>query len=1471
MAKKKVTSAPQMKNGRILDFSGGMNNAVHPAMLNNNESVALENYSLDEKGTLSPIKGRSARYASGVGNAPINGISAYNRTDGVARLLIGSGNNLYVDTPRLTTVYDSQADWQTGAREHIDTISTPGSISPTAPYNDIETTQANFQAGTLTSVIATAAGNLELALPATSGNRVSPVKDIFAGGLIDNSNISWNETLNGQTLEVQTRRIAGADPTFARNSGAFLQNGAEASAHFPAWQDLFDADQLVAQYVSGGLTPATWTVSGGVLSGLGGADATLLKTGLSVANGEVIINADRAHLGGIVARHVDTANYYVLILDDDLGNQPSANLRMFRTVANMWMQLGAADVTWTRGVSANIRFTFNGTTLEAWFNGVCVINATDSSFTTGSVGLLGSTTDFRVLDFTVFSFSSPSIPHTPRYEFASFPHWRWRDLFDTNQLSTEYVSGGDTPATWAVSGGILSTASGTNATLLKTGLTLADGEIIVNSDQAFQGGIVVRHVDNNNYYMLYLCDDSGGTPAGNFRIQRRVAGVFTQLATANLLWTRGVSINIRFTFRGSLIEAWFNGVRVLSVVDTNFTTGGVGLWNSAAFTFRVLDFAAHQAQRGITVEEGTTNLLTAKQSSMETDLTGFVFRGTGVVLTRVTDQAWHGIASLRTVTPGSTDAEGWLVGTPAFTAGLTYTASVFVKGAGDLRLYIWDGRGSTDTFFTATSVWQRISVTRTLAVNATELIIGVVTQVAAAVTFWADGLQIEQKSFVTQWHLGGATRSPETLTVPFTMFNRGNWTVEGIFTPQIPMDLGNVEKTLFRNHINANNHYSLIVSTDARWRLTVTSGGVARTVESAAGAVVRGIHYYWQISGDGVVMRLCVNGVQIGTDTTYTEAVGTLPANMFIGVNTTGGQHANGFIHNVRISNRARTLAEHQAAFNTGQPLPINVNTTYLRLFDNNLTDSGDLWQTATKNGAIPGIPEGQSTGFWRLQTRVNLSTINNTVTPQLHDITVHVSVRSLWTSPVIDVSNAANKVSGRVVLEAVTPGLSGVFISSRSSANQTTWTDWVNANAAGDLQHTANNFIQVMLRLFPDGAMVPSVGKATVSIDGMSSVTLLASDFTMGGEFFFGSLLDFISIVNGIDTPRKYDGNTLTIMGGSPPRGVYVAAHKNRLWMLRGSRLHFSDLLNIESWPVLNFIDISPNDGNKGTGIYPSADYLVITKEGSIWLLVGDGIDNYQVRRLSADRGNIAPRAFAMLGNTFSVVSDDGIYFSDFTQTILASERLRATWEGLNHRRLSQAVSWFAKQKLYVSLPSANSTINDTTIVYDTIRQALYVIKGWSISCAADWTEAGKQVTLLGHSNEGQVSQLNTGQNNAGVAIEAVWESKHFDHGYPDVIKRFREIMFMVTPSMQDVPLEIQMIKDGGTPSSAITVTVPSRPDKRMEVIHIDPALFGIHYARSIGFRVKQATLNAAVGIRGVSVNFYPLKELPTIRGGAV
>jgi len=100
---------------RIVDWSGGMNDAVNPALLGDNESALLENASLDEKGTLFCRKGSRKRYAETIGNYPVTGLDAYYKSDGTSRLLIGtSDGKLYVDEPHITNYYDTQGEFNNG-------------------------------------------------------------------------------------------------------------------------------------------------------------------------------------------------------------------------------------------------------------------------------------------------------------------------------------------------------------------------------------------------------------------------------------------------------------------------------------------------------------------------------------------------------------------------------------------------------------------------------------------------------------------------------------------------------------------------------------------------------------------------------------------------------------------------------------------------------------------------------------------------------------------------------------------------------------------------------------------------------------------------------------------------------------------------------------------------------------------------------------------------------------------------------------------------------------------------------------------------------------------------------------------------------------------------------------------------------------------------------------------------------------
>lgn len=168
---------------------------------------------------------------------------------------------------------------------------------------------------------------------------------------------------------------------------------------------------------------------------------------------------------------------------------------------------------------------------------------------------------------------------------------------------------------------------------------------------------------------------------------------------------------------------------------------------------------------GVMVEEGTTNLLTANQASVETDLTGFFKRSGNEIHTRVTNEHWHGLASLKVDTPGLVLREGFLF-TKTLSASTTYTFSAWLKGVGTVRIEITGGASGNSANINLTPTWTRHSLTFTTTTGANVNMIVCTAGSVQAITFYADGLQLEQKNFATSWHLPGTSRARESLTLP---------------------------------------------------------------------------------------------------------------------------------------------------------------------------------------------------------------------------------------------------------------------------------------------------------------------------------------------------------------------------------------------------------------------------------------------------------------------------------------------------------------------------------------------------------------------------------------------------------------------------------------------------------------------------------------------------------------------------------
>ena len=101
------------------------------------------------------------------------------------------------------------------------------------------------------------------------------------------------------------------------------------------------------------------------------------------------------------------------------------------------------------------------------------------------------------------------------------------------------------------------------------------------------GGIIVRAVDANNYYVA-----RANALEDNVRLYKVVDGVRRQIAGSNLEIATGAWHALTLRIANDDIEVWFNNFRVIKVRDQSLSgPGRVGLWTKADSLTHFAEFA----------------------------------------------------------------------------------------------------------------------------------------------------------------------------------------------------------------------------------------------------------------------------------------------------------------------------------------------------------------------------------------------------------------------------------------------------------------------------------------------------------------------------------------------------------------------------------------------------------------------------------------------------------------------------------------------------------------------------------------------------------------------------------------------------------------------------------------------------------------------------------------------------------------
>jgi hypothetical protein len=256
---------------------------------------------------------------------------------------------------------------------------------------------------------------------------------------------------------------------------------------------------------------------------------------------------------GIVARYMDSNNYYMFRLNTSLGQ-----VELYKKVAGTFTLLKATPMTINLNTWYTLKLVLNGSSITGYVNGTQQVYATDSSFISGYVGARTYSQSASIDNIVVSGILS-----SDNFESGSSSNWTlvngsWSVAVDgTNVFKQSSMSGEGleySGSTWW------------------TDYTVQGDLKLYNTDTSSTAtGIIARYTDNNNYYMLRL--NSG---LGQVQLYKKVGGTFTLLQAAPMAINTNAWYTLKLVLSGSEITGYVNEVQQVSVADSSLTSGCIG-------------------------------------------------------------------------------------------------------------------------------------------------------------------------------------------------------------------------------------------------------------------------------------------------------------------------------------------------------------------------------------------------------------------------------------------------------------------------------------------------------------------------------------------------------------------------------------------------------------------------------------------------------------------------------------------------------------------------------------------------------------------------------------------------------------------------------------------------------------------------------------------------------------------------------
>ena len=376
------------------------------------------------------------------------------------------------------------------------------------------------------------------------------------------------------------------------------------------------------------------------------------------------------------------------------------------------------------------------------------------------------------------------------------------------------------------------------------------------------------------------------------------------------------------------------------------------------------------------------------------------------------------------------------------------------------------------------------------------------------------------------------------------------------------------------------------------------------------------------------------------------------------------------------------------------------------------------------------------------------------------------------------------------------------------------------------------------------------------------TDISEINSDLDESQPILFETCANYMVAFSGLDTPWKYDGTAVTTLSNAPVDGKMPVLHKEQLFVVPvsdPSALYWSEILDPEVWPVVNFWPIKEGDGDKITNLQKFLGELIIFKGRSIHSLRGTSLSDFRLDEIDGAVGCVGPRAAAVHKHYIYFISDEGLMtFNGMKSTNLSQEIMPVLWDTINKEHLEKAVVGVWGGLVWFALPEGTSTTNNLVLMFDPrdgSSGSFWPMRGINISCMAKFDD-GKSTRLFTGDFGGYVNEQNIGNTDFGTPINAFWVSKAFDFKVAASEKKARKIFVEDSPNTTNV-VTVEASADGGTFNGLTYRTA----DRKMREYSFNS---GVQWRR-----LKLKLIHATTGgceVRGIIIPFR-VKRRPRVK----